>query len=330
MFFAITEFRFGRIMSEHIPVLLGEVLDLFKPERQDRFLDATFGGGGLTRALLEATQETEVVALDCDPEAGRRSEIVSAEFGSRFRFNDVNFRDVGGLEESEFAGAILDLGLSTYQLEARERGFSFQHSGPVDMRFDPREGLSASEFLERGDRGELERAVREYGQERRWRRIVEAIVGARGTGILKDTAKLAALVSNAVGGTGRRGRSPIHPATQTFQGIRIAVNNELENLRITLPEIFAKLRSSGVLAVISFHSLEDRIVKRYFRRLAGLAEHKGDATPRQLKEKRAELLTKRPIRSSLEEVGMNPRSRSARLRAVRRTDGDWGLTVIGE
>ena len=318
IFFAVAEFGIGRIMAEHIPVLLGEVLDLFKPVRGDCYLDATFGGGGLARAILEASPESEVVALDCDPEARQRSKILWTEFGYRFRFHDTNFREVSKLSESGFAGAILDLGVSAHQLERPERGFSFQKSGPVDMRFDPRRGISGSEFLERSDRGELERAVREYGQERHWRRVVGAIVGARGTGILGDTLKLAALVSGAVGRPGRRGRTWLHPATQTFQGIRMAVNSELENLRTTLPEIFAKLAHNGVLAVISFHSLEDRIVKRYFRGLAGLAEHRGDPTPRQLKEKRAELLTKRPIRSSAEERHRNPRSRSARLRAVRK------------
>lgn len=318
MFFALAELRIKRIMAEHIPVLLGEVLDLFKPSKGDCYLDATFGGGGLARALLEVSPETEVVAMDCDPEARQRSKTLWTEFGYRFRFHDMNFSQVANLSESGFAGAILDLGVSTYQLEKAERGFSFQKSGPADMRFDPRRGISASEFLEQSNRGDLERAVREYGQERHWRRVVNAIWGARGTGILGDTLKLAELVGRAVGGSRRRGRKWIHPATQTFQGIRIAVNGELENLRTTLPEIFAMLGQNGVLAVISFHSLEDRIVKRYFRGLAGFAEHRGDATPRQLKEKRAELLTKKPIRGSVEERERNPKSRSARLRAVRK------------
>ena len=178
-------------MSDHLPVLLGEVLRIFNPRGGERYLDATFGGGGHTRALLEAGPDIEVVAVDCDPEARERARPFESEFGERFRYYDLNFRDLEEVEEEDFDGVLMDLGLSSYQLEAAERGFSFLRAGPMDMRFDPRRGMSAEEFLERAEERNLIRAVRDFGEERHWRRLVQAILGARGTGILGATDRLA-------------------------------------------------------------------------------------------------------------------------------------------
>ena len=318
MSYALAKLPGQPLMADHLPVLLDEVMAAFRPGGAKRFLDATFGGGGHTRAFLEAGPEVSVVSVDCDPEAAGRAESVAAEYGKRFQFHDLNFRDLHEIGESEFDGVLLDLGLSSYQIDSPGRGFSFMRPGPTDMRFDPRVGRPAGEFLERANRLELARAVRDFGEERHWRRVVRSILEARGRGILSETEKLAEVVSSAAGRAGRR-RSGIHPATRTFQGLRIYINGELENLTAGITNAFAKLKRCGLLAIISFHSLEDRIVKRHFRRLAGLPEHAGDSRPQQLREERAVLVTSRPIGPSEAEIAKNPRSRSARLRILRKT-----------
>lgn len=318
MSYTPAEFLGQRLMANHLPVLLDEVIAAFQPRGRKRFLDATFGGGGHTRALLEAGPEVTVVSIDCDPEAAKRAALIGAEFGERLHFYDLNFKDLDAIGEIQFDGVLLDLGISSYHIESPERGFSFMRSGPTDMRFDPREGRPASEFLERADRRELARAVRDFGEERHWRRVVRSILEARGKGILSDTEKLAEMVAGATGWAGRR-RFGIHPATRTFQGLRIYVNSELKNLKAGIAGAFTKLKRCGQLAIISFHSLEDRVVKRYFRHFAGLPEHAGDARPQQLREEKAVLVTPRPIRPSESEIGKNPRSRSARLRILRKT-----------
>ena len=193
-----------------------------------------------------------------------------------------------------------------------EKGFSFRLDAPIDMRLDPRTGQSAADFLETASYESMVRAVREYGEERRWKRVVDAIISARGTGKLSRTMSAAELVSDAVGGKTFRQR--IHPATKTFQGIRIAINGELEALAIALPKSFRALKTGGVLAVISFHSLEDRIVKRFMRKMAGRPESKFDGRPQQERSVFAKLSGSKAIFPTKEEVQENPRSRSARLR----------------
>ena len=301
-------------MVKHAPVLLNEALAALAPEKGDRFLDCTFGGGGHSRALLEAAEGVEVTSLDCDPDAVIRAKPLMSEHGERFRFIDSNFHRLDHVADGPYDGVLFDLGLSSFQLGEANKGFSFRLDAPIDMRFDPREGMAASEFLETASSTSLVRAVREYGEERRWKRVVNAILEARGTGELSRTLSAARLVEKAIGGT----RSRIHPATKTFQGIRIAINGELESLAMALPQAFSELRIGGVLVVISFHSLEDRIVKRFFRRQAGRPEHRGDSRSAQERVCCAKMLKAKATKPSPEEIERNPRSRSACLRALRK------------
>ena len=203
--------------SGHIPVLLNETLELFAPRGGMKFLDGTFGGGGHTRAILDCDENVKVVALDRDPSAIERAEKLVAEVGERFCHYHINFGEIENLDESEFDGVLFDFGLSSFQLDSEERGFSFRHDAPVDMRMNPKEGISAAEFLETADEEALVRAVRNYGEEKRWRRVVKAIIASRGTGQLQRTHSLAELIVEAVGPT-PKGRKAIHPATKNFSG----------------------------------------------------------------------------------------------------------------
>jgi 16S rRNA (cytosine1402-N4)-methyltransferase len=313
MYCGAVEFVCSPSAVRHIPVLLHECMACLRPERGGVFADLTFGGGGHSREILAASPQSTLLAMDCDPDAKRRAVAISSEYGDRFSFFDSSFTNIDqAASPGELDGVLMDLGISSFQLMEPEKGFSFRLDAPIDMRLDPRVGQSAAEFLESASYESLVRAVREYGEERRWRRVVDAIIKARGTGVLARTMSAAELVSDAVGG--RHFRQRIHPATKTFQGIRIAINGELEALAVALPKAFRALKEGGVLAVISFHSLEDRMVKRFMRKMAGRPESRYDSRPQQERSVFAVINGSKAIFPAKEEVESNPKSRSARLR----------------
>ena len=314
-----------RVMT-HEPVLLEEILRMLHPQPGGRYLDATFGGGGHARALLEAAPETTLHAVDRDPAAVRRAQALRDAFGERFAFFHGNFEALDQVAPPGlYDGILFDLGVSSYQLDDVERGFSFRHDGPLDMRMNPDLDRTAADWLREVTREELVTAVRDFGEEREWRRVVEAILRARDSDGLRTTGDLVRVVESAKTRGPRKRPPSLHPATLTFQGIRIAVNDELGAIRRALPEAFARLAPGGVLAVISFHSLEDRLVKRFFRRLCGQPEHAADSVPQQLRTREAEPLTRRPLVPSDREIHRNPRSRSSKLRAVKKLTEDETL-----
>ena len=317
MYCGAVEFVCSPATVSHIPVLLDECMGFLKPGDGGVFADLTFGGGGHSRRILESSPHNTLMAMDCDPDAASRAVPLQEDFGDRFRFVDSAFQDLDKVSSpDEFDGILLDLGISSFQLSQAEKGFSFRLDAPIDMRLDPRKGLSAADFLENASRESLVRAVRDYGEERRWFKVVNAIIQARGTGKLGRTLSAADLVAEAVGGM--RSRQRIHPATKTFQGIRIAINGEMESLATVLPKAFKSLKVGGVLAVISFHSLEDRIVKRFMRKMAGRPEHRDDKSLLDDRVCVAEMINTKAIFPSKEEVISNPKSRSARLRVLRK------------
>jgi 16S rRNA (cytosine1402-N4)-methyltransferase len=290
----------------HEPVLLAEVIERLAPARGGLFVDGTVGAGGHSRALLEAGA-SRVLGFDRDPEALALAAEVLRPWAAQVELVHADYRDLPHQLDQRGIGVVqavlADLGVSSMQLDQGERGFSFQVEAPLDMRMDRTQGATAADLLATADEQAIADAIYQYGEERHSRRIARAIVTARANGRIETTTHLAAIVRRAIP---TRGWQRIDPATRTFQALRIWVNRELEGLADFLRQAIARLDAGARIAIIAFHSLEDRIVKHTFRQLAGDPEH------------RLEVITRRPIEASDAERLRNPRARSAKLRVAER------------
>ncbi len=306
----------------HYPVLLAETIAFLAPERGGFFIDATLGLGGHSEAILEKNKDARVIGIDQDAEAVSYAKKRLEKFGERFKVFHANFSRVKevweGSGEKKPDGILADLGVSSLQFDSAERGFSFRYDAPLDMRMNAAEETeTAADLLQRLSQEEIANIIYEYGEERFSRRIARRIVERREKGEpVRTTEELARLVSGAVK---KSRRDQIHPATRTFQALRIAVNNELEILADFIKDAVDILEVEGRLAVISFHSLEDRIVKQTFQKLAG----KCSCPPRIPRcvcgaQKIVEIMTKRPVIPNEKEQQENPRSRSAKMRVCRK------------
>jgi 16S rRNA (cytosine1402-N4)-methyltransferase len=305
----------------HVPVLAGELIDLLAPHAGQTAIDGTVGGGGHARLIAERIGPGgTLIGIDRDPVAEERFAELAAEVPCATRFIRATFADglARLLEEEVRADLVtLDLGMSSLQVDARERGFSYSYDAPLDMRMDPAQGLTAAEVVNEWDERRLARLLREYGEERYAGRIARSILRRRAETRIETTQELVDVIKAAIPAPAQFAGG--HPAKRSFQAIRIAVNDELEQLDRALPLAWAALREGGRIGVISFHSLEDRRVKRF---LADRA--RGCICPPDLpvcvcgREPEAERLTRRAVVPTPGEVAANPRSRSARLRAARK------------
>ena len=304
--------------AEHVPVMIREVLNALSVRPGGRYVDGTVGGGGHALAIMEAASPGgALLGIDKDPEALAAARKRLASYARDVRLVEGDYAEMERIcQEHHFApvhGILLDLGLSSLQLEAAERGFSFQREGPLDMRFSPKQKRTAADIVNHSSEADLAGLLRRYGEETRAKRIARRIVQRRP---LKTTTELAKVVEEAVGGRARR---QSHPATRTFQALRIAVNQELLSLDAVLPQACGLLGDLGRLAVLSYHSLEDRLVKEFVRREsrdcvcpprqpACTCNHKACLRP----------ISRGAVRPSPDEAAVNPRSRSARLRVAER------------
>lgn len=291
----------------HVPVLADEVVFLLRARRAGWVVDGTVGFGGHAERLLDANAHARLLGVDADPAALAHARARLARFGERARLAHGNFRELAaraaaaGVTEAE--AVLLDLGLSSYQLDASRRGFSFQGEEPLDMRFDPTDGRTAAELLSRLTADEIARVLIEYGEERHAHRIARALVEQRRRAPVRTAADLVSVVKRAVPRAAWSRRT--HVATRTFQAVRMAVNDEPDALAEALPQAAALLEDGGRLGVISFHSGEDRVVKRTFRSLAGRGFVELEPTP---------------VAAGREETTQNPRARSAKLRVLARQE----------
>jgi 16S rRNA (cytosine1402-N4)-methyltransferase len=302
----------------HEPVLAHEALEALAVRPDGIYVDGTFGRGGHSRLILERLGAAgRLIALDRDPQAAEAARAIS---DPRFTFFKARFSDLS-MVPAQVHGMLFDLGVSSPQLDDPARGFSFRYDGPLDMRMDPEAGMSAAEWLAKSEEQEIRGVIRDYGEERFAKQIAAAIVAARRSAPIVRTRQLADLVAQAV-----RTREPGQdPATRTFQALRIHVNRELEEVSLMLPQAVARLAPQGRLAVISFHSLEDRIVKRFMQQAAR------PEVPRRLPLKASEMpqpvlrLVGRAVRASQQETRRNPRARSATLRVAERTAAPYSM-----
>jgi 16S rRNA (cytosine1402-N4)-methyltransferase len=302
----------------HEPVLLEESISSLQIQRGGRYIDCTVNGGGHAAAILEESSPGgQLLGIDADPEAIKVAKERFKSYGNNIILVNENFRYLESIcNRHSFCpvhGIIFDLGMSSLQLEASGRGFSFQQDSPLDMRFSPRQSLTAADIVNTYPEGELARLLERYGEEYRGKQIARRVVERRP---LRSTLELSRVVEQAVGG--RRG-SRIHPATKTFQALRIVVNEELESLQLALEQALNLLGSGGRVVVISFHSLEDRLVKEFLRR-----ESQGCLCPPSVPvcvcghKPNLKIVTKKAVRPSQSEIQANPRSRSAKMRVGER------------
>ncbi|MEA3545473.1 MAG: 16S rRNA (cytosine(1402)-N(4))-methyltransferase RsmH [Thermodesulfobacteriota bacterium] len=306
---------------EHLPVMSEDVLHWLQPVAGGIYLDGTLGGAGHSRLILETTVDSRLIGLDRDPAALQEAGKILSSYGDRVSLHHANFDQAGQilqqLDIDGLDGMLLDLGVSSHQLDTPERGFSFRNDAPLDMRMNPTTGITAAAVVNQADEAELVRIFFDYGEERYSRRIARKIVAQRLESPLTKTGELAELVRQVIPG-GRR-PSRIHPATRVFQALRIHVNDELEQVRRGVETGISLLKPGGRFVVISFHSLEDRIVKHSFRE-----QSRGCICPPRLPvcqchhTPNVKLLTRKGIKAGEVEVVQNVRSRSAILRAVER------------
>jgi 16S rRNA (cytosine1402-N4)-methyltransferase len=304
-------------MSGHVPVMLAEVLEAIEPRDGAYYVDGTFGGGGYARALLEAA-DCKVLGIDRDPDAIARGEALAAQYKGRLVLVQSKFSDMPTVlnkdGDAQADGVVFDLGVSSFQFDTPDRGFSFREDGPLDMRME-KSGPSAADVVNTSDEKLLTQILRDFGEERQAKRIARAMIAARP---VMRTRQLAEIIADALGPAAAR--HPIHPATRTFQALRIYVNDELGDLERGLAAAERVLKTSGRLAVVAFHSLEDRIVKRFLAersRIPAASRH-APAAP-SARPQTFHLLWSRPRMPSEAEIARNPRARSARLRAAERT-----------
>jgi 16S rRNA (cytosine1402-N4)-methyltransferase len=300
----------------HRPVLAAEVMKLLAPRPSSLVVDATCGGGGHTEAILKSG--ADVLALDQDPEAIQHATDRLASFGGRVTLRQANFRHADKILDelgiTTIGGALLDLGVSSRQLENAERGFSVMRNGPIDMRMDPRNVLTAADIVNNYSEEQLTRLFRDLGEEPAARRIASFIVKARKSAPFRETLPLARAIEKVVERHGRR-----HPATQVFQALRMEVNDELGALTAGLRLLTSRLETGARIAVITFHSLEDRIVKNFFRdRSREWLDRPEWPAPRRNPEYDLKLITPKPVGPAEDEQRANPRSRSAKLRVAEK------------
>lgn len=306
---------------KHISIMLPEAMELLKPERGGIFVDGTLGGGGHSEGILKRLSHGKLYGIDRDGAAIAAASKRLEPFGDKFQALRGNFFDMKELLESRgitgVDGIMLDLGVSSYQLDTPERGFSYHEDAPLDMRMDDRAALSAYDVVNGYDARELARIIKDYGEERFASRVANAIVREREKAPINSTVQLAEVIKLAIPAANRR-EGP-HPARRTFQAIRIEVNGELEELGRAINRAHDILNPGGVMAVITFHSLEDRIVKQAFKSF----ENPCTCDPRAPmctcgKKPTVRILTKKPVVPSEDELEMNPRSRSAKLRGIEK------------
>lgn len=305
----------------HRPVLLDAVVEYLSPAPAGLFVDATVGLGGHADALLAQRADIRLVGLDRDDEALELADLKLARWAGRYELCHADYRDLPALAErrgwAPLSAVLVDMGVSSLQLDDPDRGFSFRLEGPLDMRMDRRERRTAAELVNRLELDELTALIREYGEEPHARRVARAIVTAREGGPITSTTELADIVVSAIP---QRGPRRIHPATRTFQALRIAVNRELDDIEEFVIATARQLAPGGRLGIIAFHSLEDRAVKQAFRYLASDCECPTEI-PACVCDKQSEvtILTSKPLQADDAEVASNPRARSAKLRVLEKS-----------